>query len=213
MTLHSPTKQIRIVIVDDHPAMRSGLRALIEDDHELTVVGEAVDGATGLEAFSNLKPDVTIMDLQLPDMDGETVISEILVLNPKAVIIALTTFGGSDTIKRTLAAGARGFLLKDSARREIVDAVKRAFAGHRIVRGVVAERLADSMMFDDLTPRELDVLKSLSTGNSNKAIAFDLGISESTVKIHLGNILEKLGATDRTDAVLKSLERGVIRVR
>ncbi|WP_337659035.1 response regulator transcription factor [Sphingorhabdus sp. Alg231-15] len=213
MVPDSHQQPLRVIIVDDHPTMRAGLRALIDDDPTLEVIGEAQDGGSALQLYSHKKPDVTIMDLQLPDMDGETVIKQIVADHPAAMIIALTTFDGADTIKRTLSAGARGFLTKDTARREIVDAIKRVHDGQRVFKGEVAERLADAMMQEDLTPRELDVLKILAAGNSNKSIAYKLDISESTVKIHLGKILDKLAASDRTEAVLTALKRGIIRIQ
>lgn len=202
-----------MLIVDDHPTVRAGLEALINDETDMEVVAKAQNCATALDIFLDAQPDVTLMDLQLPDGDGETVIAQILERDAKAVIIALTTHGGADTIKRTLAAGARGFMLKSTARRDIVNAIRSANAGRRVVRGEVAERLADALHHDDLTPREFEVLKTMALGNSNKAIAYELGISQATVKIHVGSILQKLYANDRTDAVMKALERGIIRVR
>lgn len=206
-------KRIKVLIVDDHPTVRAGLEALINDETDMEVVAKAQNCATALDIFLDAQPDVTLMDLQLPDGDGETVIAQILERDAKAVIIALTTHGGADTIKRTLAAGARGFMLKSTARRDIVNAIRSANAGRRVVRGEVAERLADALHHDDLTPREFEVLKTMALGNSNKSIAYELGISQATVKIHVGSILQKLYANDRTDAVMKALERGIIRVR
>jgi DNA-binding NarL/FixJ family response regulator len=213
MKTEPQVEPLRIVVIDDHPAMRAGLAALIDDASGLEMVGDAGTGAEALILVPRLQPDVTLIDLQLPDMDGETVILRLLELNPEAVIIAVTTFGGSDTIKRTLAAGARGFLLKETARLEIVEAIRRAHKGQRVVRGEVAERLAEALSQEEMTPRELDVLKTLAMGSSNKHIASELGISESTVKVHLSNILQKLSASDRTEAVMKALGRGIIRLR
>lgn len=204
---------IRVLIVDDHPVLRTGIAALIEDEDDLTVVGEAGDGATAIAMFRTLLPDVTIMDLQLPDGNGEDFLEALIDERPGARFVALSTFGGEDTIRRAIEAGAIGYVLKDAARGEVVTAIRHAAAGRQFVRGVVEEKLRDALAQDRLTSREDDVLRELALGHSNQAIARRLDIAEATVKVHIGHIIQKLHATDRTDAVLKALARGTIRLR
>ena len=204
---------IRILIVDDHPALRAGLRALLDAEADLMVVGAAATGAEALSLYASLQPDIVVVDLGLPDLDGEIVVERIIESDPCARIIVLTTFGGEATIRRSVAAGARGFLLKDTARREIVGAIRNVAQGMRAISGEVAQKLVEGLQSEDLTPRETDVLKALALGQGNKAIAHQLGISEATVKIHMGHILHKLGAKDRTDALLIALQKGYIRLR
>lgn len=186
------------MIIDDHPTLRAGLSALINDCDDMQVIAESHEGQGALKLYEVYQPDVTIMDLQLPDIDGEIVISKIVACDSDAVIIALTTYGGSDTIKRTVNAGARGFILKDAARNNITDAIRRAYDGKRVLDGAVLERYADAMGAENLTKREIEILKILALGNSNKRIAHELTISEATVKNHIANILQKLKAKDRT---------------
>lgn len=204
---------IRVLVIDDHPALRAGLRSLLEDQNDIQVVAEAGEGSIALQTYRSTRPDVVILDLELPDRPGETVLADLLEEDPKARVIVLTTYGGEAVIRRVVELGARGYLLKDTARRDLVGAVRNVHRGLRAVRGEVAQRLASALQMDMLTPRETEVLRTLALGRSNKAIAQDLGISEATVKIHVGNILQKLGAKDRTDAVLLALSRGFIRLR
>ena len=208
-----PGEPVTVLVVDDHPALRAGLRTLVEAGGDIRVVGEAGLGAEALELYRRTSPDVVILDLELPDMSGEAVLETLLEHDSSARVIVLTTYGGEAVIRRVIELGAWGYLLKDTARRELVQAVRNVSRGLRAVRGEVAERLASALQADNLTHRETDVLRSLALGHSNKAIARDLGIREATVKIHIGNILQKLGAKDRTDAVLLALQKGHIRLR
>jgi DNA-binding NarL/FixJ family response regulator len=208
-----PSATITVLVVDDHPVLRSGVVAMLNDQPDMTVAAEAGDGASAMAALRDHEPNVVLCDLQLPDRDGEGLIAEMLAERPDVRILALTTFGGADTIRRTLEAGAAGYLTKDTMRRELVDAVRRVASGHRVVKGEVAERLADAMTSEALTVRERDVLRELALGQSNKEIGRSLGIAEATVKIHVRHVFEKLGAHDRTQAVMKGLERGTIRLR
>lgn len=206
-------KKISVLVVDDHPALRSGLAALINDTDDIEVIAEAEDGKAAIEAYKAYQPDVTLMDLQLPDIDGEVAIASIVAFDSSAIIVALTTYGGSDTIKRTINAGARGFILKDTAQSTIIRGIRHVFEGNRLIEGVVAERFADAMLDQELTVRELEILKHVAEGSSNKLIGYNLDISEATVKNHIAHILKKLSAKDRTDAVIIALQKGMIRIR
>ncbi|MCQ8186627.1 response regulator transcription factor [Parvularcula sp. BGMRC 0090] len=200
-----------MLIVDDHPSLRAGVRALLDSEPDIEVVAEAGSAAEARIAFVKDRPDVSVVDLQLPDGAGEELIAEFVSTRPEAVILALTSFDGSETIKRTLAAGARGYLMKSTASQEIVDAVRSSHGGRRVVKGLVAERLAEAMLQEDLTPREMQVLSALTSGAGNKEIARALEISEATVKLHIGHILSKLQAKTRTEAIMIALKTGLIR--
>ena len=204
---------ITVLIADDHPALRAGLRALFDATGDIEVVGDTGRGRETVGLYTSLLPDVVILDLEMPDMSGEAVLEALLATDPGARVIVLTTYGGEAVIRRVIELGARGYLLKDTARRSLVAAVRNVHKGLRAVHGEVAERLAAALQADALTPRETDVLRSLALGQSNKAIARDLGISEATVKIHISNLLQKLDAKGRTDAVLIALQKGYIRLR
>jgi DNA-binding NarL/FixJ family response regulator len=204
--------KIRVFIVDDHPTLRFGIVALVNDAEDMQVVGEASDGKTALDTFESLAPDVIVLDLQLPDIQGEDVIAKVLARAPNMQIIVLTTYGGSDTIKRTINAGAKGFMLKDAVGSQVVEAIRHVHKGKRFIEGVVAERYAQAIQDDSLTERELEILKIVAQGNANKAIAYELSISEATVKNHMASILNKLKAKDRTDAIMIALQRGLIRL-
>lgn len=197
-------------MVDDHPAMRAGLVAILGDEADLDVVAEASDGQTAIACYASSRPDVMLLDYQLPDMNGDAVVAELLKTNPSAIVLIVSSYGEEEAIRSSLAAGARGYLLKDTRSEDIVDAVRAAARGQRVVKGVIASRLADSMGRETLSSREKDVLAHLARGSSNKIIAYELGIAEPTVKVHVSHILGKLGATDRTDAVLRALKRGLV---
>ena len=204
---------ISILIADDHPTLQSGLAGVLRNQDDMEVVGECSDGAAAVSMYRALRPAVVVMDLKMPGLTGEDAIRQIIDLDPDARIIALTTFGGLDSIRETVAAGAVGYILKNSLRRDIVRAIRTVAAGGRFLEGEVAETLATAYDKPSLTPRELDVLRTLALGHSNKNIAYALGISEATVKVHLRAIMEKLGAKDRTEAVMKALQRGTIRLQ
>ena len=202
---------IRILIVDDHPVVREGLAALIDRRPDMTVVGEAGTGAEALVQFRTLTPDVTLMDLRMPELGGVAAIGQIRAEFPAARIIVLTTYDGDDDIYRGLQAGARAYLLKDAPREELLDAIRAVHAGQTRIPPAVAARLAERMMSGpDLSPRELEVLAGIVAGRSNREIGTDLTISEGTVKAHINSILGKLGVTDRTQAVTTALQRGIV---
>lgn len=190
--------------------MRQGLVALIKTVPDMHVVAEAGDGKQAVELFRKHKPDVTIMDLRLPEMSGVEAITEIRRSFPAARIIVLTTFDGDENIYRALQAGARGYLLKDMFGEELMDAIRTVHAGKTRIPAPVAQRLAERMAGPALTSRELDVLRLIVSGKSNKEIGNDLVISEATVKTHINSILSKLGVTDRTQAATTALQRGIV---
>jgi DNA-binding NarL/FixJ family response regulator len=200
----------RILIADDHYVVRMGLVALVETEPDLQVIGEAADGAQAVELFTKLRPDLTLMDLRMPEKDGITATREIHDKFPNARILMLTTFDGDDDIHKALSAGASGYLLKNSTRESLIPALRAVAAGQRWIPKEVATRLARRKMFEELTPRELEVLNQLAKGLANKEIADVLIISEHTVKDHLKSILGKLRVADRTEAVTAAIQRGII---
>jgi DNA-binding NarL/FixJ family response regulator len=203
-------KSIRILIADDHYVVRMGLAALVETEPDLQVVGEAADGMQVIELYKKLHPDLVLMDLRMPRTDGVTATRQIREQFPQARILMLTTYDGDDDIHRALSAGASGYLLKNSTRESLIPALRAVAAGQRWIPQEVASRLAARKMFEDLTPREVDVLQQLAKGLANKEIADVLSISEHTVKGHLKSILGKLHVADRTEAVTAALQRGII---
>jgi len=201
---------IRILVADDHNVVRHGLVARIKTVSDMTVVAEAADGAQAVELFRKYKPDVTIMDLRLPVMSGVEAITHIRRDFPSARILVLTTFDGDENIFRALQAGARGYLLKDMFGDELMEAIRGVHAGKTRIPAPIAQRLAERMGGPSLTNRELEVLKLIVSGKSNKDIGNDLSISEATVKTHINSILSKLGVSDRTQAATTALQRGIV---
>ncbi len=201
---------IRILVVEDHHVVRQGLVALIKTVEDMQVVGEACDGKRAVELFRQHQPDVTIMDLRLPNMTGVEAITEIRRNFPLARIIVLTTYDGDEDIYRALQAGARGYLLKDMSGDDLMDAIRTVHVGRSRIPATVAQRLADRLGGPDLTARELAVLKLIVSGKSNKEIGRDLFISEATVKTHINSLLSKLGVSDRTQAATTALQRGIV---
>ena len=206
------SEPIRILVVEDHHVVRQGLVALIKTVPEMIVVAEAADGRQAVELFRQHQPDVTIMDLRLPEMSGVEAIVEIRRQFPAARIIVLTTFDGDENIYRALQAGARGYLLKDMFGEELMDAIRTVYMGKTRIPAAVAQRLAQRMGGPSLTSRELDVLKLIVSGRSNKEIGSELAISEATVKTHINSILSKLGVSDRTQAATTALQRGIVQL-
>lgn len=205
----SPTK-IRILVVDDHPVLREGLATMIGSQTDLQLIAEAGTGAEAIQQFEQFIPDITLMDLRLPDMNGIEAIQAIRARHPAAKIIILTTYLGDIQALRALQAGALGYLLKATLRRDLLDTIRAVQKGKRSLPAEVASTLAAHAMDDALTSREIDVLKEIAAGCSNKVVADRLAISEDTVKGHVRNILSKLSANDRTHAVTIALRRGFL---
>lgn len=203
---------IRIVTADDHPLIRDGLAAVLRAQSDLQVVAEAANGEEALEAYARVRPDIVLMDLRMPVMDGLTATRAILAEDPAARIIVLTTYDGDEDIHRALSAGARGYLLKDMLRTDLLGVVRAVHRGQRGIPAPVAARLAEHTPRIGLTPRELEVLRLVADGLSNAEVAARIGRTEGTVKVHLKNILQKLDVHDRTEAVTTALRRGFIRL-
>ena len=204
------TRQIKILTVDDHPILREGIASIIHGEHDMVVVGEASTGREAIEVFRNKRPDITLMDLQMPDLNGIDAIVTIRHEQPQARIIVLTTYEGDVLARRALKAGATGYILKDLIRTELLDAIRAVYAGRRYIPQKIAAELAEHYAEDDLSEREIEVLRQVARGTSNKIIASRLSISEATVKAHLKNIMLKLGASDRTHAVNIATTRGFL---
>jgi DNA-binding NarL/FixJ family response regulator len=201
---------IRILTVDDHPLLRKGIASLVNAEPDLKLVAEASNGKEAIDAFRSHQPDVTLMDLQMPAVDGIDAINAIRGEFPDARIIVLTTYSGDTQVLRALKAGAKGYILKGHVHRELLDAIRAVHAGQKRIPPEIAAQLADHAADDALTAREIDVLRLIAAGNSNKLIADQLSIGEATVKSHVTNILSKLGANDRAHAVTIGLKRGII---
>ena len=201
---------IQVLCVDDHPLLREGIAALIGYQSDLNLVSQASNGREAVEQFRKHKPDVTLMDLQMPELSGIDATSAIRAEFPDARIIVLTTHSGDVQISRALKAGARGYLLKDLLRKELLDAIRAVHAGQKRLSPEIAARVAEYAGDEALTPREIDVLRLVAGGNANKEIGARLALTEETVKSHMRNILTKLGARDRTHAVAIGLKRGII---
>jgi DNA-binding NarL/FixJ family response regulator len=201
---------IRILAVDDHALLRKGIAALIGAEPDMKLVAEASNGREAIAEFKKHRPDVTLMDLQMPEMSGIECIIAIRSDCPNARIIVLTTYPGDVQVLRALKAGARGYLLKGQVNRDLPDAIRAVHAGHKRIPPEIALELAEHTAEDDLSAREIEVLRLIASGNANKEIAHKLGIAEETVKSHVTSILAKLHANDRTHAVTTALKRGII---
>jgi DNA-binding NarL/FixJ family response regulator len=204
------TRQIKILTVDDHPILREGIAAVIQGEKDMLIVGEASNGREAIEMFRSKRPDVALMDLQMPDMNGIDAIAAIREEHPQARIIVLTTYEGDVLARRALKAGAAGYILKDMIRTELLGAIRAVHLGKRYIPQKIAAELAEHYAEDDLSEREIEVLRQVARGTSNKIIASHLSISEATVKAHMQNILLKLGASDRTHAVSIATTRGFL---
>ena len=202
--------KIRILVADDHVVVRMGLTALVNTEPDFEVVGEAVDGAQAVSAFDKHKPDLVLMDLRMPVKDGVSATAEIRAKHPNARVLMLTTFDGDTDIHRAMQAGAQGYVLKNTTGDKLIPALRAVAAGQRWIPKEIATRLASRNLFEDLTPRELQVLEQMAKGLANKEIADVLKITGHTVKDHLKSILGKLHVSDRTEAVTVAIQRGII---
>lgn len=206
------TKQINVLIADDHLVVREGLAALINLETDLSVIAQAGNGAEAVEQFEKLRPDVTLVDLKMPVMDGVAAICEIRGRDSAARIIVLTTFDGDEDIYRALRAGASGYLLKDVPPDVLLDAIRKVHKGQKNIQAEMVNKLADRISGNDLTARESEILNLIVDGKSNQEISAQLYIAESTVKFHITNIFGKLGVEDRARAVVVALKRGLVRL-
>ena len=203
-------ESIRVLVVEDHHVVRQGLVALLNVVDGLEVVGEAADGVEAIAQYRRHQPDIALIDLRLPRLSGVEVIERIRMETPHARFIVLTTYDGDEDIYRALQAGARAYLLKGMTSEELIAAIRAVHAGKSHIPPAIAQRLAERMGTEELTPREFDVLEQIVRGQSNKDIATELEISEATVKTHINNLLSKLGVTDRTQAATAALQRGIV---
>jgi DNA-binding NarL/FixJ family response regulator len=206
--MSNPT--IRILSVDDHPLLRDGIAAVLESQPDMTLVGQACNGREAIEDFRRLRPDITLMDLRMPDISGIEAITRIRAEFSSARIIVLTTYAGDAQAAAALRAGAQGYLLKNLVRKELLETIRAVHAGKRRVLPEIATEIAEHVADDVLTEREIQVLRRVAAGKPNKLIAVELDISEGTVKTHMKSILPKLDASDRTHAVMIALKRGIL---
>ena len=206
-------KAIRILTVDDHPVVRNGIAGLVADQSDMLLVGEASNGREAIQQFRAQQPDITLMDLQMPEMSGVDAIIAIRNEFSQARIIVLTTYTGDVQVVRALQAGAQGYLIKNLLHKELLEAIRKVHAGKKILTPELSGEVASHAVDDSLTPAEISVLRLIADGNANKQIASQLSISEETVKSRVKNILSKLGASDRTQAVTIALKRGIIELQ
>jgi len=202
--------RIRILSVDDHPLLHEGIAIVVRNNPDMVLIGEAFNGREAMQKFRELRPDVTLLDLRLPDMSGIDTMIAIRAEFPDARIIMLTTFEGDAEIQRALQAGARAYLLKSTPPKELVEVIRKVHAGKKPIPTEIAAHLAEHYGDEPLTGREIEVLRQVAEGNRNRDIAEKLFISEETVKVHIKHLMEKLGAADRTQAVAIGVRRGII---
>ena len=209
--MSAPHGLIRVGIVDDHPVVRDGLAAILGLQPDIKVVGEAATGREACALFDRQRPDVLLLDLKMPGMDGLEVVQTLCAAHPEARIVILTTYGGDEDIFRSLKAGAKGYLLKDAPRQQILEAIRTVHAGGRYLSAAIVSKVAEHALRPELTGREREVLQHMARGESNKEIGAALFVSEGTVKTHVKSILAKLDASSRTEAVTIATRRGIIR--
>ena len=209
MSSSGSSEGIRILTIDDHQLLREGIAAVLEASEDMTLVAQASNGLEGIEIFRRLRPDITLMDLRMPGMSGIETIVAIRAEFPKARIIVLTTYAGDAQAAAALKAGASGYLLKNLIRKELIETIRAVYCGKRRVPPEIAMQIAEHVADAALSEREIEVLRRVAAGKSNKVIAAELGIAEATVKTHMKSILPKLGASDRTHAVMIALKRGI----
>ena len=208
----SDTEKISIMIVEDHFVVRAGLAAIINSQPDMTMVAEAGNGRQAVALFEQHEPDVTLMDLRIPALNGIEAIAAIIKTFPRAKIIVLSTFGGDEEIFKALQAGARAYFLKDVKGQDLINAIRAVHAGQRPLPPEIASRLAERIPRSELSPRELEILRLIAHGGSNREIANTLAISEGTVRVHASNIFAKLGCSDRAQAVSEAFQRGIIHI-
>ena len=208
----APAVPARVLIVDDHALLRTGVANIIDHEADLQVVAEAANGADGVAAFAQHRPDVTLLDLRMPVMEGVEAVRRIRELDPQAKVIVLTTYDTDEDIARALKAGAKAYILKDIASDALVACIRAVLDGKTYLAPAAAAKLAERVTRIQLTPRELATLRSMAQGHSNKEVAQELGISERTVKTHLGHLFQKLGVASRTEAVKVATHRGLVRM-
>jgi len=208
--LNSIDKRIRIMVVDDHPLLREGIAAVIDGQADMVLLAEATNGVEAVEQFEQHRPDITLMDLQMPAMNGIEAIIAIRARAPQARIVVLTTYRGDAQALRAFKVGASGYLLKSMLRKELIDTIRIVNAGGKRIPPEIASEIAEHATGEDLSAREIEVLRQVAGGNPNKRVASQLGISEETVKGHMKSILSKLSANDRTHAAMIAIKRGII---
>ena len=208
----APVSRARVLVVDDHALLRTGVAKIINQEPDLRVVAEAGNGVEALEAYERYRPDVTLLDLRMPVMEGVEVVRRIRERDARARVIVLTTYDTDDEISRALKAGAKAYVLKDISAEDLIGCIRDVLAGKTYLAPAAAARLAEGVTHVRLTPRELATLRLMADGRSNKEIAGTLGISERTVKTHLGHLFEKLAVTSRTEAIKVATRRGLVRL-
>jgi len=204
------TQKIRVILADDHPVVRDGLAAIVNQQPDMQVIAEAEDGDAAIALYNTHRPDVMVLDLRMPKRDGVAVVNQVLASDPKARLLIMTTYDGDEDIFRSLSQGAKGYLLKDAPRQEILSAIRAVSADQPYTSSTVAAKAIRRMVLPSLTQRELDVLQQLAQGRSNKDIARRLNITEGTAKTHVKSILTKLDAISRTEAVAVAHQRGLV---